>query len=87
MNPKTRAFFFSYNILDRMSRNGFWNAMVKYAKRLGLHHPESSRLEECFDPQSSGTGLPLLIRNGMPREYVEEPSGDKRGEAIDIYTT
>jgi integrase len=26
-----------------------------------------------------------LLRNGMPREYVKELRGDKRGEAIDIY--
>ncbi|MDH5811348.1 MAG: hypothetical protein QE160_03635 [Candidatus Verstraetearchaeota archaeon] len=26
-----------------------------------------------------------LLRNGMPREYVKELRGDKRGESIDVY--
>ena len=84
--PKTKALFISYNTLDRLSRNGVWNAMVKYAKRLGFHNPNSSRLEDHFGPHCFRHWFTTwLLRNGMPREYVKELRGDKRREAIDIY--
>jgi integrase/recombinase XerD len=60
--------------------------MVKYAKRLGFHNPESPRLEDHFGPHCFRHWFTTwLLRNGMPREYVKELRGDKRGEAIDIY--
>jgi len=86
LSPKTRALFISYNTLDRLSRNGVWNAIVKYAKRLGFHNPNSPRLEDHFGPHCFRHWFTTwLLRNGMPREYVKELRGDKRREAIDIY--
>jgi integrase/recombinase XerD len=86
LNPKDRALFISYNTLERMSRNGVWNAIVKYAMRLGYHNPESPRLEDHFGPHCFRHWFTTwLLRNGMPREYVKELRGDKRKEAIDIY--
>ena len=86
LNPKTKALFISYNTLDRLSRNGVWNAIVKYAKRLGFHNPKSPRLEDHFGPHCFRHWFTTwLLRNGMPREYVKELRGDKRREAIDIY--
>ena len=86
LNPKTSALFISYNTLDRLSRNGVWNAIVKYAKRLGFHNPNSPRLEDHFGPHCFRHWFTTwLLRNGMPREYVKELRGDKRREAIDIY--
>jgi len=86
LNPKSKALFISYNTLDRISRNGVWNAIVKYAKRLGYHNPGSPRLEDHFGPHCFRHWFTTwLLRNGMPREYVKELRGDKRGEAIDIY--
>jgi len=86
LNPKTNALFISYNTLDRLSRNGVWNAIVKYAKRLGFHDPNSPRLEDHFGPHCFRHWFTTwLLRNGMPREYVKELRGDKRREAIDIY--
>ena len=86
LNPKTNALFISYNTLDRLSRNGVWNAIVKYAKRLGFHNPNSPRLEDHFGPHCFRHWFTTwLLRNGMPREYVKELRGDKRREAIDIY--
>jgi len=86
LNPKTNALFISYNTLDRLSRNGVWNAIVKYAKRLGFHNPKSPRLEDHFGPHCFRHWFTTwLLRNGMPREYVKELRGDKRREAIDIY--
>ena len=86
LTPKTKALFISYNTLDRLSRNGVWNAIVKYAKRLGFHNPNSPRLEDHFGPHCFRHWFTTwLLRNGMPREYVKELRGDKRRKAIDIY--
>jgi integrase/recombinase XerD len=86
LNPKTKALFISYNNLKRLSRNGVWTAVVKYAKRLGFHNSGSPRLEDHFGPHCFRHWFTTwLLRNGMPREYVKELRGDKRGEAIDIY--
>jgi len=86
LNPKTGALFISYNTSKRLSRNGVWTAVVKYAKRLGFHNSKSPRLEDHFGPHCFRHWFTTwLLRNGMPREYVKELRGDKRGEAIDIY--
>jgi integrase/recombinase XerD len=86
LNPRTKALFISYNNLKRLSRNGVWTAVVKYAKRLGFHNSKSPRLEDHFGPHCFRHWFTTwLLRNGMPREYVKELRGDKRGEAIDIY--
>jgi integrase len=44
LKPKTKALFISYQTLERLSRNGVWNAVVKYAKRLGFHNLDLQRL-------------------------------------------
>jgi len=86
LNPRTKALFVSYQSLNRLDRNGLYTAIVKYAKRLGFHNPESPRLEDHFGPHCFRHWFTTwLLRNGMPREYVKELRGDKRGEAIDIY--
>ncbi|MEM3693023.1 MAG: tyrosine-type recombinase/integrase [Candidatus Bathyarchaeia archaeon] len=86
LNPPTNALFISYQSLRRLDRNGLYTAIVKYAKRLGFHKPDSPRLEDHFSPHCFRHWFTTwLLRNGMPREYVKELRGDKRGEAIDIY--
>jgi integrase/recombinase XerD len=76
----------SYNTFDRLSRNGVYGALVKYAARLGFHDAKSSKLEDDFGPHCFRHWFTTwLLRNGMPREYAKELRGDKRGEAIDIY--
>ena len=86
LNPRTKALFVSYQSLNRLDRNGLYTAIVKYAKRLGFHNPESPRLEDHFGPHCFRHWFTTwLLRNGMPREYVKELRGDRRGEAIDIY--
>ena len=86
LKPKSKALFISYNTLGRLSRNGVYNAVVKYARRLGFHNPDSPRLEDHFGPHCFRHWFTTwLLRNGMPREYVKELRGDKRQEAIDIY--
>jgi len=86
LNPKTKALFVSYQSPNRLSRNGLWTAIVKYASRLGFHRAESPRLEDHFCPHCFRHWFTTwLLRNGMSREYVKELRGDRRGEAIDIY--
>lgn len=86
LNPKTKALFVSYQSLNRLDRNGLYTAIVKYAKRLGFHNPESPGLEDHFGPHCFRHWFTTwLLRNGMPREYIKELRGDKRKEAIDIY--
>lgn len=86
LNPKTKALFVSYNTLRRLSRNGAYTAVVKYAKQLGLHDSQSERLKDHFGPHCCRHWFTTyLIRNGMPREYIKELRGDARREAIDIY--
>jgi len=86
LKPKSKALFISYNTLGRLSRNGTYNAIVKYARRLGFHNPDSPRLEDHFSPHCFRHWFTTwLLRNGMPREYVKELRRNKRLEAIDIY--
>jgi integrase/recombinase XerD len=86
LNPKTNALFVSYQNLLRLSRNAAWEAVVKYARRLGFHKPESPELEDHFGPHCFRHWFTTwLRRNGMPREFIQELRGDKRREAIDIY--
>jgi len=51
----------------------------------GLQNPESPRLKDHFGLHCFRHWFTTwLLRNGMPREYVKELRGDRRGEAIDI---
>ena len=53
---------------------------------MGFHNPDSQRLEDHFGPHCFRHWFTTwLLRNGMPRKYVKELRGDKRGEAVDIY--
>ena len=84
--PPTMALFVSYQTHNRLSRNGAYQAVVKYAKRLGFHNSESKNLKDHFGPHCFRHWFTTyLLRNGMPREYVKELRGDTRKEAIDIY--
>lgn len=86
LNPATHALFVSYQTLNRLSRNGAYQAIVKHATRLGFHNSDSPRLEDHFGPHCFRHWFTTyLLRNGMPREYVKELRGDERKEAIDIY--
>ena len=86
LNPTTKALFISYQTQNRLSRNGAYQAVIKYAKRLGFFDSDSSQLEDHFSPHCSRHWFTThLLRNGMSREYVKELRGDRRKEAIDIY--
>ncbi len=86
LNPKIKALFVSYQSLNRLDRNGCYEAVVKYARKLGLHDAGSSRLEDHFGPHCFRHFFTTwMLRNGMQREYVKELRGDRRREAVDIY--
>jgi integrase/recombinase XerD len=86
LNPTTQALFISYQFHNRLSRNGAYQSVVKYAKRLGFHNSDSPKLEDHFGPHCFRHWFTTwLLRNGMSRAYVKELRGDKRREAIDIY--
>jgi len=71
---------------NRIGRNILYNLITKHATRLGLHNPDSNKLEDHFSPHCFRYWFTTnLRRNGMNREFIKELRGDSRGEAIDIY--
>ena len=86
LKPETKALFVSYQTNGRLSRNGAYQAVMKYARRLGFHNSDSDRLEDHFGPHCFRHWFTTwLLRSDIQREYVKELRGDSRGEAIDIY--
>jgi integrase/recombinase XerD len=70
----------------RLERHGVTHAVTKHAKRVGLHNPESKRVEDHFTPHCCRHWFTThLRRNGMRREFIQELRGDSRNEAVDIY--
>jgi len=70
----------------RLERHGVSSVVTKYAMRVGLHNPESKRIEDHFTPHCCRHWFTThLRRNGMRREYLQELRGDARKEAVDIY--
>ena len=84
-NIGTKALFLNERG-GRMGRNAIYELIVKYATRVGLHNPDSHRIQDRFTPHCMRHWYTtMLLRNGMRREYVKELRGDARQEAIDIY--
>ncbi len=83
---RSKALFVSYDTGQRLERRGVYDAITKWAEKVGLHNPNSKRLEDHFTPHCFRHWFTTwLMRNGMPREYVKELRGDARKEAMDIY--
>lgn len=84
--PECRALFVSYDAMERLDRNGIYNAFIKWATKVGLHNPESNKMEDHFTPHCCLHWNTTFLRSaGMPREYIQVLRGDARNEAIDIY--
>lgn len=82
----TNALFVGYNTGERLKRSGIYNAFLKWAKKVGLHDPESKKTKDHFTPHCCRHWFTTHLRRaGMKREYIKELRGDKRTEAIDIY--
>ncbi len=71
---------------DRLDRQGTTMAVAIPAEKIGLHDPQSDKLEDHFGPHCCRHWLTTHLRRaGMRREFIQEIRGDSRKEAIDIY--
>src|SRR5208337_2797795 len=85
LNASTSALFIGEHG-ERLMRHGISHAVVKYAEKVGLHDPKSSRLEDHFSPHCFRHWFTTHLRRaGMDREFIKALRGDRRREAIDIY--
>jgi integrase/recombinase XerD len=70
----------------RLNRTGVYKAVIKHAERVGLHNPDSDKLEDHFSPHCCRHWFTTHLRRaGMSREFIQELRGDRRRDAIDIY--
>lgn len=71
---------------ERLQRRGVSDVVYSAAARVGLHKPDSERIEEHFSPHCCRHWFTTHLRRaGMRREFIQELRGDSRREAIDIY--
>jgi integrase/recombinase XerD len=71
---------------DRLDRGGVLLLVGEAARRVGLHNPDSERMEDHFSPHNCRHFFTTHLRRaGMRREFIQELRGDARREAIDIY--
>jgi integrase/recombinase XerD len=71
---------------ERLNRTGVYNTVIEAAERVGLHDPNSDKLEDHFTPHACRHWFCThLFRAGMRREYIKELRGDSRKEAFDLY--
>ncbi len=70
----------------RISRNDVYLTVTSAAERVGLHNPDSERLEDHFGPHCCRHWFCThLFRAGMRREFIKELRGDSRKDAFDLY--
>lgn len=70
----------------RLKRSGVYNAIRKWATKVGLFDESSKDLANRFSVHFFRHWFTThLLKNGMPREYVQELRGDIRKDAVDIY--
>ena len=85
IKPGCRALFIGEHG-GRLKRNGVYTVVTKHAERVGLHDPESDRMQDHFSPHCCRHWFTTnLRRNGMRREFLKELRGDSRREAVDLY--
>jgi integrase/recombinase XerD len=71
---------------NRLSPIAINQIVIKHATAVGLHNPESKRLEDRLTPHSLRHFFTTrMLEAGCPREYVQELRGDTSQSAIDIY--
>jgi len=85
LSPSTKALFIGEQG-GRLKRNGVYSMVAKYAQRVGLHNPNSTRPENHVSPHCFRHWFTTHLRRaGMDREFIKALRGDRRREAIDIY--
>jgi integrase/recombinase XerD len=83
---KDRQALFVNESGGRLKRHGVLDAVTKHAQLVGLHNPESEKMEDHFSPHCCRHWFTTqLRRNGMRRELIQELRGDSRSEAVDVY--
>lgn len=86
VNPRKDTALFLSTRKRRASADDIYDCVVNAAERVGLHDPESDRLEDHFGPHCCRHWFTtFLLRAGMKREYVQWLRGDAIKEAVDIY--
>ncbi|MFA5313794.1 MAG: tyrosine-type recombinase/integrase [Methanomassiliicoccales archaeon] len=81
----TKALFVSQSG-GRLNKNHVYDIVVKHAQQVGLHNPNSERLDDHFTPHCCRHWFTTHLRRaGMQREHIQELRGDSRPDAIDIY--
>lgn len=85
IKPECRALFVGEHG-ERLKRHGAYSAVTKHAEKVGLHNPDSKKMQDHFTPHCCRHWFTThLRRNGLEREFLKELRGDSRGEAVDIY--
>lgn len=70
----------------RIDRNSVYRAVTRWSTLLGFHDKKSKKRRDHFSPHNCRHWFTTTLRRaGMPREFIQELRGDKRGDAIDIY--
>jgi integrase/recombinase XerD len=86
VNKKKSPALFLSKWANRITRTDVYEAVTNAAERVGLHNPESDRMEDHFSPHNCRHWFTTHLRRaGMRREFIQELRGDSRREAIDIY--
>ncbi len=86
VNKKKSTALFISKWGNRITRTDVYEAVTKAAERVGLHNPDSNRMEDHFSPHCCRHWFTTHLRRaGMRREFIQELRGDSRREAIDIY--
>jgi integrase/recombinase XerD len=77
---------FINSVGDRLERHGVYEAVSNAAISVGIHDPNSEKMEDHFSPHCCRHWFTTHLRRaGMSREFIQELRGDARKEAIDIY--
>ena len=83
--PNTDGLFINQSG-GRLKRHGVYRVVTNHAERLGIHDPDSNKLEERFTPHCTRHWFTThLRRSGMKREFIKELRGDAHDDAMDSY--
>lgn len=86
MDTKGSPAFFLDRFGNRLSPNAIDMLFSKHAKAVGLHNPQSKRLEDRLSPHSCRHFFTTwMIDAGMQREFIAQLRGDHSGGTIGVY--
>ena len=84
-NKGTKALFLNERG-GRLGRNAIYELVVKHATKVGLHNPNSNKIQDRFTTHCTRHWFSTHMRRAdMPRTFIQELRGDSKMEAIDIY--